>query len=252
MTCAPSSSVKWHQCVRQHSITQLKPDGSLLSDLITLLLLFQAIIAFQCLRRKRCHRIRSLLPSDLQDEAFNAELYCSPRWHKENLIRKEEKYRFELGKQIEFLIASVTFWFQASLHARSEVSSVWAVKLPLSLSSLRCNHVICFSHWVCFTSQNHSGTVSLSGFHHRASCRSSSSSSFTAALCLLLLDRIALTADMLDLWILRCECFITSWHFSPTPPEHSKMNRDEATSLFWHATLVVERSSFWQSSEGWS
>lgn len=125
----------------------------------------------------------------------------------------EKKHILKLGKRIKFLIVSVTFWFQASLHVRSEVSSVWAVKPPLSLSSLWCNHVICFSHWVCFTSQNHSGTISLSGFHRRAFCHSSS----TAALCLiifapsrasLLLDRVGSPADLV----------LKFWRF----PEHAE------------------------------
>lgn len=34
-----------------------------------------------------------------------------------------------------------------------------AVKPSMSLSSLQRNHVICFSHRVCITSQNHSGTI---------------------------------------------------------------------------------------------
>lgn len=159
-------------------------------------------------------------------------------WHKESSTKfysppvstsekEKKKDVFKLGKRIKFLIVSVTFWFQASLHVKSEVSSVWAVKLPLS--SLWCNHVICFSHWVCFTSQNHSGTVSLSGFHHRAFCHSSS----TAALCLiiltasrasLLLDRVAFACRLVGLEDFAVRV-LKIGHF----PEHAADRGDGAT-----------------------
>lgn len=125
------------------------------------------------------------------------------------LYKKKKRDAFKLGKWTEFLIVSVTFWFQASPHVKSEVSSVWAVKLPLSLSSLQCNHVICFSHWVCFTSQNHSGTVSLSGFHHWAFCHSP----LTAALCLIILtpSRTSLLLDHVTLLLDRLPRLQTCW-----------------------------------------
>lgn len=187
-----------------------------------------------CPLLKHCHTMWPLLHSDLLDKTFHTKIYSMVCWQKESLknfilhlslmLFKKKMDAFKLGKWTEFWILSVTFWFQASSHVKSEVSSVWAVKLPLSLSSLQCNHVICFSHWVCFTSQNHSGTVSLSGFHHWAFCHSPS----TAALCLiiftpsrapllldrttLLLDRVASPADLLGLkdFIVRV---LKSWHF---------------------------------------
>lgn len=91
-----------------------------------------------------------------------------------SLKRRERKDSFRLGQWMKFLIVSVTFWCQASLPEKSWVSPVWAVKLPMSLSSLQRNHVMCFSPWACFTSQDHSGPISPSGFHRwalRRCCR---------------------------------------------------------------------------------
>lgn len=135
-------------------VRQLNPGHSLLSDLITslLLLFFLAIIVVQCLQRKRCYPMWPLLQSDLQDEtSLHTKIYSMLCWHKENLtilfsihqlhcLRKKKKGRkdiFKLGKWIKFLIVSVTFWFQASLHAKSEVSSVLSCKTsPFSFFTL--------------------------------------------------------------------------------------------------------------------
>lgn len=105
---------------------------------------------------------------------------CFSSVHMQRYIKKTKDSK--LGKGVKFLIVPVTFGLHASLQVKSEVSSVLGCK---TFSSRHFGVIVWYVLVapVCFASQNHSGTVSLSGFHQRAFCRSPP----TAALGLIIL-----------------------------------------------------------------
>lgn len=103
-------------------------------------------------------------------------------------FRKKKEDISKLGWGIKYRIVSVTFWCQALPHVDSQ--SGLSCKTS-HVSSLHSNHVICFSHRVCFTSQNRSGTVSPPGFHRRPFCHSSSTAAARRLIILTPESRIA-------------------------------------------------------------